>query len=223
MSAIARMAMLDLRTVAPYRYQGLLVFGVCVLVLANNRPVVIVPALVLLFTSQIAAYPFVVADKAGRETLYAVLPLPRRTVLYGHYAWAMANFVATAAVGTALALLLAWAQSVPFGGRTLVTVLTLFWVMFVINVAIQFPLFIRFGYSRISVLCTFLPLALVMLAVTRLHLTIVTFASIQIWLPLLWVAGMAAIVASVAVAMIADRRRVRYSGPIRDGRTGRDR
>ena len=133
-------------------------------------------------------------------------------MLYGHYAWAMASFVATAAVGTALALLFARVQSVPLGDRTLLTALTLSWVMFVVNVAIQFPLFIRFGYSRISVLCTFLPLALIMLAVTRLHLTVVSFASIQTWLPLLWVAGIVATAASVAVAMTADRRRVRYSG-----------
>ncbi len=211
MSAVARMAMLDLRTVAPYRYQGLVVFGVCVAVLAGNRPVVLVPALVLLLTSQVAAYPFLVADKARLETLYAVLPLHRRAVLYGHYAWAVASFLATAAVGTALAFVLARAQSVPFGGRTLVTVLTLSWAIFVINVAIQFPLFIRFGYSRISVLCTFVPLALIMMAVTRLHLTIVTFASIQIWLPVVWAAGVAAIVASAAVAMSADRRRARNS------------
>ena len=73
----------------------------------------------LLVTSQVAAYPFLVADKAGLETLYAVLPVPRRAVLHGHYAWALACFAATAAVGTAMALLLARARSVPFGGREL--------------------------------------------------------------------------------------------------------
>jgi hypothetical protein len=81
--------------------------------------------------------------------------------------------------------------------------------VFVANVAIQFPLFIRFGYSRISLLCTFLPLALVMMAATRLHLTIVTLASIQPWLPLLWIAGVAATVASAVVAVTADRRHFR--------------
>jgi ABC-2 family transporter protein len=203
MTAIARMALLDLRTVAPYRNQGLVLFGLVVLIDVKS-PEVLVPALVLLVTSQIAAYPFVIADKAGLETLYAVLPLPRRSVLYGHYAWAMASFLVTATVGTALALLLARAQAVPFGGRTLVTELTLSWALFAVNVGIQFPLFIRFGYTRISVLGTTLPLALVMLAIIKLHLTI---ASIQIWLPLLWVAGVAAIATSTAVAMTADRRR----------------
>lgn len=223
MIAVARMAMLDLRTVAPYRYQGLAVFGACLVFLAHDRPVVLVPALVLLLTSQVAAYPFLVADKAGLETLYGVLPLHRRTVLYGHYAWAMASFLATAAVGTVLTLVLARVQSVPLSGRTLMTVLTLSWAVFVVNVAIQFPLFVRFGYSRISLLSTFLPVALVMMAVTRLHLTIVTFASIQIWLPLLWVAGLAAIAASAAVAVTADLRRVRGRAAGAGHRTGRDR
>jgi hypothetical protein len=144
--------------------------------LDDPRPVEAEPA-----TPQITAYPFLVADKAGLETLYAVLPLPRRSVLYGHYAWAMASFLATATMSTALALLLAQAQAVPFGGRTLVTMLTLSWAIFAINVAIQFPLQLH------------------------LHLTI---TPIQIWLPLLWVAGVAAIMTSAAVAITADQRRV---------------
>lgn len=97
---------------------------------------------------------------------------------------------ATATVGTTLALLLAWAQDVPFGGRTLVTVLTLSWAIFAVNTVIQFPLLIRFGYTRVSVLATTLPLALVILAVLRLHLHL-SIASIQIWLPVLEVAGVA--------------------------------
>ncbi|MFE2071190.1 ABC-2 transporter permease [Streptomyces sp. NPDC059467] len=203
MSAVARMAVLHLRTVAPYRTQGLLVFGLMVLVLARS-PVGLVPALALLLAPLIAVHPFVVADKAGLETLYAVLPLPRRTVLLGHYAWALASFIATVTAGTALAVLLARAESVQLGGRTLVTMLTLSWTLFAVNIAIQFPLLIRFGYARISVLGTTMPLALVMLAVYRLHLTI---ASIQTWLPLLWVAGAAAIVTSAALATHAPRPR----------------
>jgi hypothetical protein len=196
------MAVLHLRTVAPYRAQGLLVFGLMVLVLARN-PDHVVPALAVLLAPLIAVHPFVVADKAGLETLYAVLPLPRRTVLLGHYAWALASFVATVTAGTALAVILAHAEGVHAGGRTMVTMLTLAWALFAVNVAIQFPLLIRFGYARISVLGTTMPLALVMLAVYRLHLTI---TSIQAWLPLVWVAGAAALVTSAVLA-------ARASGP----------
>ena len=201
MTAIARMTVLNLRTVAPYRYQGLVLFGLVALIDVKS-PAVLLPALVLLVTSQIASHPFLVADKAGLETLYAILPLPRRSVLYGHYTWAVASFLATATAGTTLALLLARAQSVPFSGRTLVTVLTLSWALFAVNVAIQFPLLIKFGYTRASALGTTLPLALIMLAVVRLH-PHVTFESTQIWLPLIWVAGVAALVTSAAVATAA--------------------
>lgn len=71
-----------------------------------------------------------------------------------------------------------------------------------LTVAIQFPLFIRFGYSRIGLPATTLPLALILVAVARLHLTIVPMA----WLPYVRVAGAAAIAASVAVAVATDRR-----------------
>ncbi|TVT54991.1 ABC-2 transporter permease [Amycolatopsis rhizosphaerae] len=216
MNAVARMALLDLRTVAPYRIQGLVLFGLLAVSLANTSPVMVLPALVLLLTSQAAAHPFMIADKAGLETLYAVLPLSRRSVLYGRYAWALASFLATAILGTALALLFAHAHAVPFDGRTLATMLTLSWALFALSVAIQFPLFIRFGYSRVSALGTVLPLALIMVAVVRLHLNIATIAPLWIWLPVLWVAGVAALAASVAVATATDRRRL--PGPIRDGR-----
>jgi hypothetical protein len=209
MTAVARMAMLNLRTVAPYRYQGFLVFALGVLLFAS-KPTVLVPALVFFFTSQFASYPFNVADKAGLDTLYAVLPLPRRSMLYGHYAWAIALFVATASVSTVLAVLLARAQTVPFSGRTVMTVLALSWALFAVNVAIQLPLLIRFGYTRVSVLGTALPLAVVLGTVYKLHLTV---PSTQVWLPVLWIAGAVALMASAAIAVTADRRRMRSSGP----------
>ena len=206
MTAIARMAMLDLRIVRPYRYYLLGVFGLGVLIFAS-KPMWMVPGIVLLLASQIAPYPFNIADKAGLETLFGVLPLSRRSVLYGHYAWAMVCFLATAAGSTALALVLARVEGVPLGDRTLGTMLTLSWALFAANIAIQFPLLIRFGYTRVSVLGTTLPWVAVVGTAYKLHLNP---ASIQDWLPVLGAAGVAAIVASAGVATIADRRRVRY-------------
>ncbi|MFD8479375.1 ABC-2 transporter permease [Kitasatospora sp. NPDC059673] len=196
MTAVARVAVLHLRTVAPYRTQGLLVFGVMVLVLARE-PVRLLPVLAILLAPLIAVHPFVVADRSGLETLYAVLPVPRRTVLLGHYVWALAGFVATLGAGTAAALLLARVEDAPLATRDVLMVLTLCWALFAVNIAIQFPLLIRFGYARVSVLGTTLPLVLVMLAVVRLHLTLET---VRPWLPLLWPAGLAAVVLSALVA-----------------------
>ncbi len=135
MTATGRMAVLDLRTVLPYRIQGLLLFGLAALVFAN-RPVPLVPVLALFFTTTAAGYPLHIADKAGLDTLYAILPLRRRSVIHGHYLWALATFDVTAAVGLPVALLLARAESTPFDGRTVVDVLTASWVLFAVSIAI---------------------------------------------------------------------------------------
>jgi len=204
-TAVARMTMLHLRTVAPYRTQGLLLFG-AIVVIDSRSLVGLIPALALLLAPLVAAQPFMVADKADLQTLYAVLPLSRRTVLLGHYAWALLSFLAIVITGTALAALLAQAQDMPFGGRSLATLLTLSWALFAVNISIQLPLLIRFGYTRISVLATTVPLALVMLAVIRVHLDL---ESIQDWLPLFWVAGAAALATSAALASCASNQRQR--------------
>ena len=203
MTAVARMAVLDARTVAPYRYQGLLVFALGTLVFAN-KPTLLPLVLVFFFTSQFAPYPFNVADKADLETLYGVLPLPRRSVLYGHYAWAVTLFAATASVSAALAMFFARARAVPFSGDALITALTLAWALFAVTIAIQFPLLVWFGYTRAGVLGVVLPLAVVVGAVYRLHLTM---PSTQVWRPALWIAGVIALVASAAVAVAVDRSR----------------
>jgi ABC-2 family transporter protein len=201
MTAVARMTLLHLRTVAPYRIPGLLVFGVIVLIDSRN-PVVLVPVLALVLAPMVATQPFMVADKADLQTLYAILPLPRRTVLLGHYAWALMSFFAIAIIGTALAALLAQAQGMPFGSGV-ATLLTLSWALFAVNISIQLPLLIRFGYTRIALLATTVPVALVMVAVIRLHLDI---ESIQDWRPLFWAAGAAAIATSAALASHASTR-----------------
>jgi hypothetical protein len=206
MTEVARMTLLHLRTVAPYRTTGLLVFGVIVLI-DSRSPVALVPALALMLAPMLAAQPFLVADKADLQTLYAVLPLPRRAVLLGHYAWALMSFFAIGITGTAVAALLAWAQGMPFGGRSLAILLTLSWALFAVNISIQLPLLIRYGYTRISLLATTLPLALVMLAVIRLHLNI---ESIQDWLPLFWAGGAAAIATSAALTSHASGRQPGY-------------
>ncbi|MFI1091199.1 ABC-2 transporter permease [Streptomyces sp. NPDC020917] len=196
MTAVVRMAVLHMRTVAPYRTQGLLVFGLLMVVLARN-PDHVVPALAMLLAPLVAVHPFVVADKADLRTLYAVLPVPHRTVVLGHYAWALASFLATVGAGAGVAVLLARAEGVPFAGRSALTILALSWALFAVNIAIQFPLLIRFGYARTSILGTTMPLALVMVAVVRLHLSL---ASVHTWLPLLWAAGPVVLAASAILA-----------------------
>ncbi|MBS2553713.1 hypothetical protein KGQ19_43360 [Catenulispora sp. NL8] len=117
MTDFARVALLDLRSVAPYRRQIVLT-PLLVVAIMFNRPEVVVPGLILLCASTTAGFPFMVSDRADLETLYAVLPLTRRSLLVGHYLWALAIFAVTVGVGTPVALVLAQEQHIVAATRT---------------------------------------------------------------------------------------------------------
>jgi ABC-2 family transporter protein len=204
-TALARVTLLDLRTIAPYRLQ---VYAMPLLTIAilYSRPEIIVPALALLSASYTAGYPFVLSDRADLDTLYAVLPLTRRSLLLGRYTWALAIFVATAGVGIPVSLLLARQENVSFGGYALTAIVALSWALFALNISIQFPLFVRFGYTRAGMLGTMLPIALVTIAAVRTHLDIKPGPG---WLALLAVGAVVLFCASAAVAMAIDPRRAR--------------
>lgn len=203
MTDFARVALLDLRTIAPYRRQIVLT-PLLVVAVMFNRPEVVVPGLVLLCASTTAGYPFQVSDRADLETLYAVLPLTRRSLLVGHYVWAVAVFVVTAGLGTPAALLLARQQQMPFPGHTAATAVTLSWAAFALTVSIQFPLFVRFGFTKAGLLATTLPITIVAAAAARLHLHFTLNATT---LALLAASGVALLAASVATAAVWDPRR----------------
>jgi len=75
MTAVARMTVLVMRTVAPYRTQGLVVFGVIVLI--DSRSLVgLLPALALLLAPLVAAQPFLVADKETCRRCTPSCPCP---------------------------------------------------------------------------------------------------------------------------------------------------
>ncbi|HEY6793995.1 MAG TPA: ABC-2 transporter permease [Kineosporiaceae bacterium] len=207
MTAMTRMAVLDLRTIAAYHRQTLLTAAVAILGLAR-QPVFVVPALAWVVPLTVGML-FQISDKEDLQILYAVLPLTRHAVLAGHYLWALAAFLTTTAVGTPLALVLARAQNVSFPGRALAAVLTVSWAICAITIAIQIPLFTRFGYTRVSALTTFLPMLLIGLVAPRLHLTVTTPTPAD--LVLLGLAGAIALLASFTIAVAADRSRASRS------------
>lgn len=205
MTALARAAVLDLRTVAPYRLQ-LLGIPLLVMAILYSKPEGILPALVLLCAPQAAGYPFMVSDRADLDTLYAVLPLTRRSLLLGRYAWALATFVATAGVGIPVSLLLARQENVSFGGYVLTAIVAVSWALFALNISIQFPLFVRFGYTRAGMLGTTLPIVLVAFVALRTHVDIKPGPA---GLILLAAGGVVLFCASAAVAMALAPRRAR--------------
>lgn len=204
MTTVARVTVLDLRTIAPNWRQAVLV-PVLVMAVFYNRPEMILPALALLYATAMAGYPFQISDRSDLDTLYAVLPLTRRALLFGRYAWALAVFVVTAVVGIPGSLLLAAQQNVSISGFA-PTAFVASWALFALSVSIQYPVFIRFGHSRAGMAATTLPIVAVSFVALRAHLDLKPNG---MGLALLAVGGAALLCASVAVAITIDPRRAR--------------
>jgi hypothetical protein len=206
---LARVTMLNLRTVAPYRLQLL---GIPLLMMAGfwGKPEGMVPALALLSASPAAAYPFMISDRADLDTLYAVLPLTRRSLLLGHYVWALATFVAAAGAGIPVCLLLARLENLSFGGYALTAIVAVSWALFALNISIQFPLFVRFGYTRSGMVGTTMTLTVVTVTATVAILQAhVHLKPGLVWLILVAAIGVVLFGASAATAIGLDPRRVR--------------
>jgi hypothetical protein len=205
---IARVVALDWRTILPYR-RGILLIGIVVMAMTANSPNAIVPALVLLSASVTASYPFMIADKEDLDTLYASLPVTRRSLVYGHYALALVTFVVYAGAGTLEAVTSARLQGVPFGGGKLGAVLAVSWLLYVLNVAIKLPLFVRFGYSQIGMLGTTVPIAVIALFFSKTHMTMPSESTLKSWLIIGVVASVFVFALSAVVATALDPRRIR--------------
>jgi ABC-2 family transporter protein len=155
-TALARVFVLTLRTVAPSRL-GLLVMVLVIMAAFLGKPEFMVPAMVLVAMSA-AVLPFYISDRHRLDTLYAVLPLTRRSLLLGRYVWALAIFVAVAGVGTPVALLAARLENISFPGNALTAIVAVSWALFALNISITFPLFVRFGATLAGMLGSVVPI-----------------------------------------------------------------
>ena len=205
MTALARVFMLTLRTVAPYRL-GLLT-PLVIMAAFSGKPEFMVPALVLVAISA-ATIPFYASDRHHLDTLYAVLPLTRRSLLLGRYVWALAIFVAVAGVGIPVSLLLARLENVSFPGNALTAIVAVSWALFALNISITFPLFVRFGATLAGLLGGVTPIsALAGVAYTAGQGYVLNPGSV--WPGLLAAGCVILFCASAAVAMALNPRRAR--------------
>lgn len=88
-------------------------------------------------------------DERGRlDTLYAILPISRRTVVAGRYLAVVILYLAMAAVATlaAVAVTLAQGASVPLGQLAVINLVCL--VVLLLMISAQLPFFFGLGFAR---------------------------------------------------------------------------
>lgn len=213
--AASQMARLDVRSVAPY---GRAQVAVMVLVVPLFAALTGEPAsavvMAAVFATFLAAYPFAVADKNDLDTLYGMLPVSRRALVAGRYVFALALYAVATLVGGVLAAVLAEVRHEPVGAADAVLVVAISFAIFCVVVALQHPFFWAMGYTRARV-ASYVPL--LALAFGTATLPLLGFDPTGTWdgpgpgvlAALLVVGGAGVYVASAAVSVRLDARRVR--------------
>lgn len=148
MTAIASVVRLDLLSVRPYAKQFALLLAVAaVLGITMDDATAVLPMSVV-YAVLVASYPFAIADKNDLDTLYAVLPLRRSTLLVGRYLYSLVVFTAAAVIAGAAALGISVARDQVPTPADAALLLAVSFLVFGAMIAVQYPLYVRLGYMR---------------------------------------------------------------------------
>lgn len=115
-----------------------------------------------------SSYPFAVAEKNPLDLLYLSLPLPQKSLVAGHYLFALMINLVTGASAFALCTLVAMLRGKatdPF--ELLFTVMACFFICSLLEL-FQYPFFFQLGYQKAR-LIIFLPILLILPAISLLE------------------------------------------------------
>ncbi|MCE5207366.1 MAG: ABC-2 transporter permease [Chloroflexi bacterium] len=148
MNRIAHFIHLDFYTINPYKKALYLLILVGLVMGIIIESISALPAIIMMGLLVVMSYPFSIGEKNGMDTLYATLPIKRKSVVTGRYAFVFCMEI----IAAIFALLLSAALSVIFTidlnvTETLVS-LCFLTAVFSLVVSLQYPLYFKFGYTK---------------------------------------------------------------------------
>jgi ABC-type transport system involved in multi-copper enzyme maturation permease subunit len=163
--------------------------------------------------SLLAPNPFA-ADERGRlDTLYATLPVSRRTVVFGRYVALLVLYVAVAAFATLIAIVipLIEGESVDFALLGLVNAGSFF--VFGLAIAVQLPFFFSIGFTHARPMM-YIPVAVLaggawLAAQTGILDTVDLGTVVSVNPAVLWVTGLVLVLAALAGSAVISSERYR--------------
>ncbi len=106
----------------------------------------------ILFTLIFSGYPFLVGDEAGIDSLYRVFGIKRKNVVYGRYIFALllSAFCVFVGIGLYIITSLIFKYNVEINGFE--NNIFVSFVIILLVVAIQYPLYFKYGYTKAKTL-----------------------------------------------------------------------
>lgn len=160
---------MELRSIKPHRTSIFILFVLALGMGFFFKSTDTLSSYLIMVLILLMSYPFSISEKNGLDTLYATLSINRKTVVKGRYSFALAAEV----VCIALAILFSWIMSlfieIKFDIAGALFSISLLSSVFSLLVAIQFPVYFKYGYSKAKILAL-IPLFIVFIGIIQLPL-----------------------------------------------------
>lgn len=158
MSDTLRFVKLDFQTIKPYATWKMLFAMLFVLFIfatftdGGSTAICMIMAIGSFFVS----YPFAVGEQNGIDTLYATLPIARRSVVSGRYLFALCADILSGAVSYGVLGFIETVRAGSYDWTQSSIILAVSFGLFSLIQAVQLPLYFRYGYAR-SKLLAYIP------------------------------------------------------------------
>ena len=159
MNKTLNFARLDLITIKPYlTWKILLLFlAVCAMVGSETGETSVIVGMCMIYGVIFASYPFVIGEKSALDTLYSTLPVSKKSIVAGRYLFSVLLNLATLVMSCLISFITISILGKEFNLITNVLSALVCFVLFTLIVAIQLPIYFKFGYTKAKFL-TYIPL-----------------------------------------------------------------
>ena len=157
---------LDLLTIKPYLTDKKLLiylFLAIILPYGNNEPISAI-ALALTFTMILGTYPFAISDANNLESLYVILGIKRKDVVFGRYITLFILYIGGAIVGSTIYVGLSLFMGTPILIKESLFLIVSVIAFMILGQCLQFPFFFKNGYLKSKAL-TYMPFALISISI----------------------------------------------------------
>jgi len=160
MNKLLSFVKLDYMTLKPYLTwkTALLFLAVLAFIGYGTGEVSALVGMCMMFSVIFACYPFAVGDRNGIDTLYATLPITKKTVVIGRYVFTLALNLFIGVASLLVSAILMMALKKDFNGADALIITLVCFALFSVVEAVQLPIYFRFGYAKAKLLA-YLPLA----------------------------------------------------------------
>lgn len=161
---ISSLIRMDFYLLKPYKKSLLVLLALAAGMTVGFESTAMLSSYLMFSLIMVTMYPFSIGETNRIDTLYATLPLKRRSVVVGRYVFALCLEVITILLAIALSFVFSFFTSFEFVFKENLLVLCVMSFALSFMVSVQFPIYFKLGYNKAKMIA-YLPMLLIFFVV----------------------------------------------------------